>query len=32
MGDYSDRVAVTTGRYNADIDARVKEIRSKCGV
>ncbi len=30
MGDYSDRVEVATGQYNADIDAKVAQIKKTC--
>ena len=32
MGDYSDRVEVASGQYNADIDAKILEIKATCGV
>jgi hypothetical protein len=32
MGDYSDRISVATGQYNADIDAKIAEIKRDCGV
>ncbi len=32
MGDYTDRVHVATGIYNADIEAKVKQIKSTCGI
>ncbi len=31
-GDYKNRVRVATGKYNQDIDAKIKEIRDTCGV
>lgn len=31
-GDYSDRVAVASGKYNDDIAAKIEEIKSVCGL
>ena len=31
MGDYSDRVAVASGSYNADIEAKIARIKALCG-
>ncbi len=31
-GDYRDRVSVATGKYNSDIDAKIKEIKDTCGI
>jgi hypothetical protein len=31
MGDYRDRAEVATGQYNADIEAKIAQIRQKCG-
>lgn len=31
MGDYRDRAEVATGKYNEDIEAKIAEIRRKCG-
>jgi len=31
-GDYGNRVNVATGQYNKDIDAKIQEIRSSCGM
>lgn len=30
--DYKNRVSVATGRYNKDIDAKIAEIKSACGL
>ena len=30
MGDYRDRVNVTTGSYNSDIEAKIAQIKSEC--
>lgn len=32
LGDYKDRAAVATGKYNADIENKIAEIRQTCGV
>lgn len=32
LGDQRDRVEVATGVYNERIDAKIAEIRSKCGI
>lgn len=32
MGDYSDRVEVTSGQYNEDIEAKIAQIKSTCKV
>lgn len=32
MGDYSDRFEVTTGQYNADIEKKISEIETACGI
>lgn len=32
MGDQRDRVEVATGEYNDKIDAKIAEIRRKCGI
>lgn len=32
LGDQQDRVEVATGVYNDRIDAKIAEIRSKCGI
>ncbi len=31
-GDYRNRVQVTTGQYNADIEAKIAKIKSRCGL
>lgn len=31
-GDYKNRVQVATGQYNADIEAKIAKIQSKCGL
>ena len=31
-GDYQDRVQVATGQYNADLEAKVDQIRRTCGI
>ena len=31
-GDYGNRVNVATGQYNKDIDAKIREIQSSCGM
>ncbi len=31
-GDYSDRVKVATGKYNADLAAKIQEIKTTCGI
>ena len=31
MGDYRDRAEVATGQYNADIEAKIAEIKRRCG-
>ena len=30
MGDYNDRFEVATGKYNADIDAKIAQIKRVC--
>ena len=32
MGDYRNRVKVATGKYNDDIEAKIAEIKSECGI
>jgi hypothetical protein len=32
LGDQQDRMEVATGEYNDKIDAKIAEIRRKCGV
>ena len=32
MGDYSDRVSVTTGQYNQDIDRKIAQIKRVCKI
>ena len=32
LGDYRDRVQVATGKYNEDLEAKIAEIRIKCGI
>lgn len=32
MGDYRDRAEVATGKYNEDIEAKISQIRRKCGI
>jgi len=32
MGDYQDRTRVATGQYNRDIEAKIAEIRRRCGI
>jgi hypothetical protein len=32
MGDYRDRVSVATGQYNADLEAKIAQIRQACRV
>jgi len=32
MGDYEDRVSVATGDYNADIQAKIDQIKHTCGI
>lgn len=32
LGDYQDRVAVATGEYNADLQAKIDQIRGECGI
>ena len=31
-GDYRDRKQVLSGEYNSDIDEKIKEIKSRCGL
>lgn len=31
MGDYRERAEVATGKYNEDIEAKIAQIRQKCG-
>lgn len=30
MGDYKDRVEVATGQYNADLEAKIEQIKREC--
>lgn len=32
MGDYRDRVEVASGKYNDDINNKIAEIKSTCGI
>lgn len=32
MGDYEDRVAVSSGEYNADLQAKIDQIKLTCGI
>lgn len=32
LGDYQDRVDVATGEYNADLQAKIDQIRGECGI
>ncbi len=32
MGDYRDRAQVATGQYNRDLQAKIEEIQTTCGV
>ena len=32
MGDYRERVQVATGQYNDDIESKISEIKSSCGI
>jgi hypothetical protein len=32
MGDYGDRLEVTTGKYNRDLEAKIQHIKGTCGV
>ena len=32
MGDYAERAEVATGQYNRDIEAKIAEIRTHCGL
>ncbi len=32
MGDYRERVQVATGQYNDDIESKILEIKSSCGI
>jgi len=31
-GDYKDRVSVATGKYNKDLEAKIQEIKTTCGI
>ncbi len=31
-GDYSDRVQVATGQYNADLEAKIAQIKRRCKI
>lgn len=32
MGDYQDRVEVSSGQYNADLQAKIDQIKMTCGI
>lgn len=32
MGDYRERAQVATGQYNDDIESKILEIKSSCGI
>lgn len=32
MGDYRDRIHVTTGSYNKDLEAKIEEIKQTCNL
>lgn len=32
LGDYQDRVSVATGDYNADLQAKIDQIKHTCGI
>ncbi len=32
MGDYQDRVEVSSGQYNADLQAKIDQIKMACGI
>lgn len=32
MGDYEDRAAVSSGEYNADLQAKIDQIKLTCGI
>ncbi len=32
LGDYRDRVEVATGKYNDDLEAKIDQIKKRCGV
>jgi hypothetical protein len=32
LGDYRGRVEVATGKYNSDLEAKINEIRTSCGL